>query len=76
MDHFLTLNPTIQNGENLDSDPRWIDVWQYSNNMLEDVTGQTIEEFNLEGYEREPASPHLARRGRADYSVSYHQIIR
>ena len=55
VDHFLTLNPTIQNGENLDSDPRWIDVWQYSNNMLENVTGQTIEEFNLEGYERELA---------------------
>ena len=53
MDHFLTLNPTIQNGENPDRDPRWNDVWQYSNNMLENVTGQTVEEFNLKGYERE-----------------------
>ncbi len=56
MDHFLTHNPTIQNGETPGSDPRWIDVWQYSNNMLQDVAGQTLEEFDLKGYERETAS--------------------
>ena len=55
MDHFLTHNPTIQNGETPDSEPRWIDVWQYSNDMLQDVAGQTFEEFDVKGYEREIA---------------------
>ena len=55
MDHFLTHNPTIQNGETPDSEPRWIDVWQYSNDMLQNVAGQTVEEFDIKGYEREMA---------------------
>ena len=53
MDHFLTHNPTIQNGENPDNEPRWIDVCQYSNDMLQRVVGQTVEEFDVKGYERE-----------------------
>ena len=53
MDHFLTHNPTIQNGETTDSEPRWIDVWQYSNDMLQNVAGQTFEEFDVRGYDRE-----------------------
>ena len=55
MDHFLTHNPTIQNGETPDSEPRWGDVLQYSNDMLQSVVGQTLEEFDIKGYERETA---------------------
>ncbi len=53
MDHFLTLNPVVQNEETPGSDPRWIDIWQYSDRMLQTVAGQTFEEFDLEGYEKE-----------------------
>jgi hypothetical protein len=51
LDRFLTLHPGLQNKENPDQPPRWIDVWQYSNNMLQAVAQQTLDHFALEGYD-------------------------
>jgi hypothetical protein len=51
LDTFMTRHPCLQNEENPDQPPRWIDVWQYSNNMLQAVAQQTLDRFALEGYD-------------------------
>jgi energy-coupling factor transporter ATP-binding protein EcfA2 len=51
LDKFLTRRPYLQNEENPDQPPRWIDVWQYSNTMLQAVAQQTLDHFALEGYD-------------------------
>jgi hypothetical protein len=51
LDTFLTRHPGPQNEETPDQPPRWIDVWQYSTNMLQAVAQQTLDHFALEGYD-------------------------
>ena len=51
LDRFLTLHPCLQNEENSAQPPRWIDVWHYSNTMLQTVAQQTLDHFALEGYD-------------------------
>jgi energy-coupling factor transporter ATP-binding protein EcfA2 len=54
LDRFLTLHPCLKNEESPAQPPRWIDVWQYSNTMLQTVAQQTLDHFALEGYDAAP----------------------
>lgn len=51
MDKFMTHHPSLHNAENPAQPPRWIDVWHYSNAMLQAVVQQTLDHFALEGYD-------------------------
>lgn len=50
VDDFLSLNPSPVNEEDKEQPPRWVDVWQYSDEMLRNVAQQFIEDFNLDDY--------------------------
>jgi energy-coupling factor transporter ATP-binding protein EcfA2 len=51
LDKFMTRHPCLQNEADPAQPPRWIDVWQYSNAMLQAVAQQTLDRFIFEGYD-------------------------
>jgi len=80
LDTFMTRHPCLQNEENPAQPPRWIDVWHYSNNMLQAVAQQTLDHFVLEGYDTAQEAhivPDVDVRGSArDVIKLYDAILR
>ena len=78
MDRFMTRHPSLHNAEHPDQPPRWSDVWQYSNNMLQAVAQQTLEHFAREGYETAQVTHLLLDvdvRSRAGYIIRLYDTI-
>jgi hypothetical protein len=78
LDRFLTLHPCLQNKENPAQPPRWIDVWLYSNTMLQAVAQQTLDHFALEGYDTAQEAhivPDIGVRSRADHIIKLYDAI-
>jgi len=80
LDTFLTRHPCLQNEENPDQPPRWLDVWHYSNSMLQAMAQQTLDYFVLEGYDTAQEA-HIVpdmdvRRSAPDIIKLYDAILR
>jgi len=75
VDKFLSIKPCATNEEDKELHPRWVDVWQYCDEMLQYVAQQSINTFTLEGHETIPHS-YLLLDQEDDKRIPARHIIR